>query len=183
MKRGLGFLLVSVLRYSCYIAISNLKHKAQKLSPRHSEQINYWCIYNHHKVSLENPLWCIASETTPVTSFHWGVAHYDSHRFKLQTHFEQTLQNGSLAFVSISILQSSGKFPSCTHLTVCCSRGLAKERWLCAVLSTQCSLRAKQQLFLSSLLSVSDNNLYKLRSCPFASSLPFSRLTVQEIEI
>lgn len=65
----------------------------------------------------------------PVTSFYWGVAHYNSHRLKLQTHFEQTLQNGSFEFVSISVLQSSGKdghFPSCTHLTVCCSRGLAR---------------------------------------------------------
>lgn len=57
MRRGLGFLLVPVLRFSCYIAISNLtKHKAQKLSPIYSEQINHWCIYNHHKVSLENSL-------------------------------------------------------------------------------------------------------------------------------
>lgn len=162
MSRGLGFLLVSVLRFSSYIAIYNLtKNKAQKLSPTHPEPINHWCIYNHHNMTLENPLWWIASDTTPVP-FYWDVAHCNSHRFKLQTHFEQTLQNGSLAFVSISILQSSGKdghFPSCTHLIVCCSRGLAKERRCCAVLSTQCSLRTKQQLFLSSILSPSDNRL------------------------
>lgn len=161
---GLGFLLVSVLRFSCYIAISNLtKNKAQKLSHIHPEQLSHWCIYNHHKVTLENPMWCTASDTAPVTSSYWGV-HCNSHRFKLQTHFEQTLQNGSLGFVSISVLHSSGKdghFPFCSHLTVCCSRGfLAKERRWRAVLSIQCGLRTKQQLFLPSILSPSNNSLY-----------------------